>query len=132
MFDEDDALLMVKDVLKNRKKQEGCEAIIIGNSVVASDKLVQNLRDVFDPIIQEKSTEVVQSGTYLQVQADLLNTKQQKEVGSRQADDASAAEAGNEKKDRKEERRKKANEGKGGGGTQVGLFVCVMFDWFFN
>nr|CAG4649980.1 EOG090X0267 [Sida crystallina] len=113
VFDEEDALQMIQDVLKNRKNKEGGEATVIGNAAVASDQFVQKLRVLFDPVIQEKATEVVQSGLYLQAQADLRN--KQKIGASRQS---AAVDAASDKKDRKEERRKKANEGKGGGGTQ--------------
>lgn len=108
---------MIQDVLKKRQQWQA-EALVIGNTMVASERLVQTLFRVFDDRVSRMSLDVVQSGAYLQAQADARQLKN-RAGGSRQP----TADA--DKKDRKEERRKKASEGKAGGGAQVG---CLHYE----
>ncbi|KZS14106.1 E3 UFM1-protein ligase 1 [Daphnia magna] len=108
VFDEEDAEQIIQHVLKNSQNLPGKDALVIGHSAVTSNAYVQNLRLIFKPMIEEKASEVVASGDYLQALADQRNAKEK----------SFKPEQSNEKKDRKDERRKKANEGKLGGGTQ--------------
>nr|SVE74987.1 EOG090X0267 [Daphnia dolichocephala] len=108
IFDEEDAGQIVQHVLKNSQSFADKDALVIGESSVTSNAFVQNLKLIFRPMIEQKASEVVASGDYLQALADQRNAKE-KSFKSDQS---------NDKKDRKEKRRKKANEGKLGGGTQ--------------
>nr|CAG4641501.1 EOG090X0267 [Eurycercus lamellatus] len=108
VFDDQDAELIIQEVLKNSQNSFFKDALVIGQSSVTSQSFVNNLKPVFEPLIDEKAKEVVASGAYLQAQADQRNSKMK----------SSKLDPAVEKKDRKDERRKKANEGKVGGGVQ--------------
>nr|SVE84122.1 EOG090X0267 [Daphnia pulex] len=108
VFDDEDAEQIIQHVLKTSQNIPDKDALVIGQSAVTSNSFVQNLKIIFKPMIEEKASEVVASGDYLQSLADQRNAKGK----------SFKPEQANEKKDRKEERRKKANEGKLGGGTQ--------------
>nr|CAG4635980.1 EOG090X0267 [Eubosmina coregoni]SVE69664.1 EOG090X0267 [Eubosmina coregoni] len=108
VFDENDAEQIITHVLKNSKNLPTKEAIVIGQSAIVSNSCINQLKPVFDPMIEKKANEVVASGAYLQAQADQRNAKMKSTKPDQTGD----------KKDKKEERRKKASEGKVGGGTQ--------------
>nr|CAG4636818.1 EOG090X0267 [Ceriodaphnia reticulata]SVE72800.1 EOG090X0267 [Ceriodaphnia reticulata] len=108
VFDEEDAEQIIQNVLKNSQSLPEKDAIVIGHSSVTSNAFIQNLKPIFNIMIEEKAKEAVASGAYLQAQAGQRNAKGK----------AFKPEQSNEKKDKKEERRKKANEGKVGGGVQ--------------
>nr|CAG4646077.1 EOG090X0267 [Macrothrix elegans] len=108
VFNEEDAELIIREVLKRNQNLPSKDAIIIGHSAIASGSFIKNLTPIFDTLVESKAKEVVASGAYLQSQADQKSAKLK----------SMKPEQTNEKKDRKEERRKKASEGKVGGGVQ--------------
>lgn len=112
VFNDEDAEQIIRDVLKSSSNPLFKDALVIGHSAVTSNSFVNSLKPVFDPLIQEKAKEVVNSGAYLQAQADQRNAKM------KAATSKGGADQGDKPKDRKEERRKKASEGKAGGGVQ--------------
>lgn len=57
MFDENDAEQIIQNVLKSNQSLEK-DALIIGQSAVTSNGFVQNLKPVFNPMIEEKANQV--------------------------------------------------------------------------
>nr|CAG4643763.1 EOG090X0267 [Lepidurus arcticus] len=108
VFSPEDVTELLQGALDSQKKDEKSStgAIVLAETVILSDAYLQQLKKSFETRIGEKAKQLVDSGAYLQAQADSRN------AGKTRTD-------GNEgKKDKKEERRKKAAEGKTGGGTQ--------------
>nr|CAG4651631.1 EOG090X0267 [Triops cancriformis] len=108
VFGPADVLELLQEALVLRKKdtKSHSAAIILAETVLVSDAYVQQLKKSFETLIREKAKKLVDSGAYLQAQAD------NRSAGKGHTD------ANEGKKDKKEERRKKAVEGKSGGGTQ--------------
>lgn len=58
VFDEDDAEQIIHNVLKNSQSSQVKDALIIGRSAVTSNTFIQNLKPVFDSMIEEMANEV--------------------------------------------------------------------------
>nr|CAG4647659.1 EOG090X00WU [Moina brachiata] len=108
VFDEEDAEQVIRDVIKNAQNATFKDAVVIGQSYVTNQNFINGMKPLFTSLIDQKAREVVESGAYMQAQAERKSAKTM----------AKSELQGNDKKDKKEERRKKANEGKVGGGVQ--------------
>ncbi|CAB3366774.1 Hypothetical predicted protein [Cloeon dipterum] len=108
VMSEQDAAQIVQDALRKNKQTK---AEVLCMSMVVPSTLISSLTNALEPLVQVKAQEAINSGKFLQAEAE-------QRIQATMSKKSAALDEDGGRTSKQDERRKKATGGKGGGGTQ--------------